>query len=433
MSFRDLFRKQTAPSAPVPAVVPAAAQTSQGGTVEVINGASAVPLDRTAMAMIREYTRALYLWRCVDMIGQMSASVVLEVQPNQTRRINPAEKQVKELLARPNPQWDAASLQYWITTSLAVANRAYLKRVRSDIDQSTLELWPVPADEVTVVYLEGTQEIIRFERTFGMKKDVYPVDPKTGDCDLIFIRRPALSVKSETSPAAVAAPPAEVFTRILQRCADIVSNNSNISGILSTDAEIAKTALENIKNRLLQFRTGAVESGGILVTANAKWNLTRTSEDPSSALSVEIKDSLARDVAMTFGVPTQLLGLPGQDTYNNLANARVGFLTETVLPGYVSVYVAALNHSLMSALQAAIKPNIAAIPSMAAARLQLVDTATSAKMLTLNEQRALLGYPRYEDEDADVPIALEEMRVARLKAESGPGGIGAAFGNQPEG
>jgi len=70
---------------------------------------------------------------------------------------------------------------------------------------------------------------------------------------------------------------------------------------------------------------------------------------------------------------------------------------------------------------------------MAAARLQLVDTATSAKMLTLNEQRALLGYPRYEDEDADVPIALEEMRVARLKAESGPGGIGAAFGNQPEG
>jgi phage portal protein BeeE len=432
MAWLDLFRKQTQPVLAAPG---AAVQgpVAQGTSIEVINGGTATPLDRTAMAMLQEYNRALYLWRCVDMIGQMSASVVLEVAPLQTRPVNEAEAQVQRLLLRPNPQWDAASLQYWVTTSLSVANRAFLKRVRSDLDGSTLELWPVPANEVVVVYSNGSQEVARFERTYGMKKEVYPVDPKTGDCDLIFIRRPALSWKTETSPAAVAAPPAEVFTRILQRCADIVSNNSNITGILSTEAELAKTALAAIKARLMQFRTGATESGGVLVTANAKWSLTRTSEDPSNALSVEIKDSLARDVAMTFGVPTQLLGLPGQDTYNNLSAARVGFLTETILPGYISVYVSALNHSLMVDLAATIKPNIAAIPSMAAARLQLVDTAKSATMLTLNEQRLLLGYSRYEDEEADVPVLLEQMRVARLKVESGAGGIGAGFGQEPEG
>src|SRR4051812_39839872 len=106
MAWRDVFRKQTPPVLAAPG---AAVQgpVAQGTSIEVINGGTATPLDRTAMAMLQEYNRALYLWRCVDMIGQMSASVVLEVAPLQTRPVNEAEAQVQRLLLRPNPQWDA--------------------------------------------------------------------------------------------------------------------------------------------------------------------------------------------------------------------------------------------------------------------------------------------------------------------------------------
>ena len=414
---------------------PPTAPLTNGGPAPAVEAAtgSSVSMDRTSNAMLREYTRSIYLWRCVDMIAQMSSSIVLEVKPETDRDLNADEHAIQELLERPNPQWTSAALQYFVAASLAVANRAVLKRVRSEVgsNRPTLELWPIPANEVTAKYDPDSLVIIAWERATSKGKEVYPVD-EDGDSDLIVIRRPALNTQTDKSPAAIAVAPAEVFTRILQRCFDIVSNSSNITGLLSTEAEMAEAAVKKIKERIQQFRTGRGDSGGTLVTANAKWEMTRLSEDPATALSVEIKDSLARDVAMTFGVPTQLVGIPGQDTYNNLALARVGLLTETVLPGYVSFYVAALNLALMRDFEAEICPDIGAIPSMAASRLQLVDTASRATMLTINEQRKLLGYPRYEDDElADVPVMVENLRLKRLAIEAQAGGPTNLLAGEP--
>jgi hypothetical protein len=62
----------------------------------------------------------------------------------------------------------------------------------------------------------------------------------------------------------------------------------------------------------------------MLVTANAKWTLTKLTEDPSAALSTDIKNSLARDICSTFGVPSQLMGLRGSETaYNSTVQARL--------------------------------------------------------------------------------------------------------------
>jgi phage portal protein BeeE len=136
-------------------------------------------------------------------------------------------------------------------------------------------------------------------------------------------------------------------------------------------------------------------------------------------------------VVMTFGVPTQLVGIPGADTYNNISNARVGFLTDTVLPGYINLYVAALNHALLPDASAQIQADITHIPAMAAARLQLVDIARNATMLSVNEQRALLGYPAHDDPDADVPIMVEDMQRKRLQVEILAGQVGRETENGP--
>jgi HK97 family phage portal protein len=412
--------------APEVVPVPTGVESAIGGTVT---------FERDNMIMLREYYRSIYMWRCVDMIAQMSSSIVLDVAPLSNRALSEEEKAVDRLIKKPNPQWTAAALQYFVAASLAVANRCYLQKVRSEIGRNVLELWPIPANEVTTRYRNGTQVIEAFVRSTATGIKVFPVDDN-GDSDMIFIRRPVLNHASDKSPASVAVPPAETFTRILQRCYDIVSNASNITGVLSTEAELGKQVVKDVKSEVQRFRTGAAESGGMLVTANAKWQMTRLSEDPATALSVEIKDSLARDVCMTFGVPTQLVGLPGTDTYNNLALARVGLLTDTVLPGYVNLYVSSLNDAFMDdpgtgERTAMIKPNTAAIPSMAASRLQLVDTAVKATMLTLNEQRALLGFPPYEDDEADVPVLLEELRIKRLQVESGAGNVADQMANEP--
>ena len=327
-----------------------------------------VSLDRASSEMLTQYVRSIYLWRCVDMIGQMSSSVALEVHNgDEDSGLDSRQQGVANVLARPNPQWTGAALQYFVAASLAVANRAFLKQVRGVSGNSPviLELWPINSNEVTIDYYDNSKVIAAFKRTTTKGVETYPVDPETGDCELIHINRPALNHQTDKSPAAIAAAPAEVFTRILQRCADIVSNSSNITGLLSTEKELHQKVLDEVRAQLDRFKLTGKESGGTMIAANAKWSLTRLSEDPASALSVEIKDSLARDVCMTFGVPTQLVGIPGTDTYNNLINARVGFLTDTVLPGYINLYVAALNHALMHQSGSEIRVDVTHIPAMA--------------------------------------------------------------------
>jgi phage portal protein BeeE len=395
-----------------------------------------VALDRMSDQMLREYTRSIYLWRCVDMIGQMASSVPLSVEPESDRELTKEEQQVAALLQRPNPQWTGPAIQYFIAACLAVANKAYLLRVRG-VSQVTLEMWPLLPNEVVINYGKGSRVIESFTVTTANGQGTtvdpkkYPVDAETGDCDVMYIHRPALNWQTDKSPAAVAMPPAEVFTRVLQRCADIVSNASNITGLLSTETEMTKTALQEIKDKLNQFKTGSKDSGGTVVAANAKWSLTRLSEDPASALSVEIKDSLARDVCMTFGVPTQLVGLPGTDTYNNLALARVGFLTDTVLPGYVNLYLAAATQQLLRDTKSVIAPDLETLPAMVAARNSMMEIAVKATMLSVNEQRALIGYPPFNGENADTPVLLEELALKRLAIEAQGGNARNILDKQP--
>ena len=47
---------------------------------------------------------------------------------------------------------------------------------------------------------------------------------------------------------------------------------------------------------------------------------------------IEAKNAAARDIALAFGVPPMLLGIPGDNTYANYAEANRAFYRLTVLP-----------------------------------------------------------------------------------------------------
>ena len=47
---------------------------------------------------------------------------------------------------------------------------------------------------------------------------------------------------------------------------------------------------------------------------------------------INAKYASARDVAFAFGLPPQMLGIPGDNTYSNLAEARLALWEQTILP-----------------------------------------------------------------------------------------------------
>src|SRR5262245_46682298 len=90
-----------------------------------------VNLDKLSADLTREYVRSIYLWRAVDAIAAMAASVPLKVyKESDSTQLTRPEIEVQRLLVRPNPQWTGHALQYFVAVSLAVANKAFLLRVR---------------------------------------------------------------------------------------------------------------------------------------------------------------------------------------------------------------------------------------------------------------------------------------------------------------
>ena len=115
----------------------------------------------------------------------------------------------------------------------------------------------------------------------------------------------------------------------------------------------------------------------------------------------EAKHTAAREIALAFGVPPMLLGIPGDNTYSNYREANLSFWRQTVLP-LANRIAGAMAQWLAPAFgdQLALRADPDRIEALAADRAILWDTVNKASFLTVNEQRAAVGYGAIEGGDA---------------------------------
>ncbi|MBX9869241.1 MAG: phage portal protein, partial [Burkholderiaceae bacterium] len=107
---------------------------------------------------------------------------------------------------------------------------------------------------------------------------------------------------------------------------------------------------------------------------------------------INIKHSSARDVALAFGVPPQLLGIPGDNTYANLKEARMALWEQTIIPLLQSV-TDALNNWLVPMFDSNLSLGLDqdAIPIFAEKRDAYWERISKADFLSADEKRKLLG------------------------------------------
>ena len=116
---------------------------------------------------------------------------------------------------------------------------------------------------------------------------------------------------------------------------------------------------------------------------------------------IEAKHSAARDIALAFGVPPMLLGIPGDNTYSNYQEANRAFWRQTVLPLVLRVS-AALENWLGPVWSNDLRLDVDrdAIEALSADRDALWQRVNEAQFLTVNEKRAATGYGRLDDDAA---------------------------------
>lgn len=115
---------------------------------------------------------------------------------------------------------------------------------------------------------------------------------------------------------------------------------------------------------------------------------------PSDMEFQKTKEAAAREIAVAFGVPPMILGIPGDATYANYQEAHRAFYRLTVLPLATRVLAAlAVWLSDHGGDRVSLAPDLDRIPALSTERDQLWARVSQAGFLSDGEKRVLLGLP----------------------------------------
>jgi HK97 family phage portal protein len=162
---------------------------------------------------------------------------------------------------------------------------------------------------------------------------------------------------------------------------------------------LSEPQFERLKQELEGNYQGAVNAGRpLLLEGGLDWKAMSLS--PKDMDFLEAKHTAAREIALAFGVPPMLLGIPGDNTYANFQEANRVFFRQTVLPLATRV-----GHAIAQWLAPQFGEGIRVaidtdrIDALAADRQSLWERVRAADFLTLNEKREAVGYAPVEGGD----------------------------------
>lgn len=149
---------------------------------------------------------------------------------------------------------------------------------------------------------------------------------------------------------------------------------------------------QRLKTELEDEYQGARNAGKpLLLEGGLDWKTMALT--PRDMDFIEAKNGAAREIALAFGVPPMLLGIPGDNTYANYAEANRAFYRLTVLP-LVNRTAASLSQWLSPAFGAEMRlgVDLDQIEALSSEREALWSRIGAASFLTDDEKRMAVGY-----------------------------------------
>ena len=141
---------------------------------------------------------------------------------------------------------------------------------------------------------------------------------------------------------------------------------------------------------------------------------------------IQLKNMSAKDIALVFGVPSQLIGIPDSQTYSNFAEAKLALYNETIIP-LLDRFQGDLNEWLtpMFGEGLELRYDIDSIPAMAEQRKRVFEsvvTGVQNGILTRNEAREQLGYETVDGGDSLLVAAnLMPLNIANEENDTDVG------------
>lgn len=388
--------------------------------------------ERNAEQLAREgYQRNVIAYGCVRLVAEAAASVPWCLYDG-TKKV-PTHK-LLDLLNKPNPMMDGtAFLEAWYSF-IQIAGNAYLERV-DGVGREPLELYVLrPGRCKAIPGPDGFPQA--YEYTVDGQTRRVPVDFVNGDLPILHSRTfNPLSDWYGMSPLEPAAWSIDTHSGAGAYNKALLDNSAVPSGAFVVnpdkegDASLTDEQYTRLKGELEARFQGAKNAGRPMVLEGGlDWKAFGL--NMRDMQFVDSKRDSAREIAQAFGVPPMMLGIPGDNTYSNYQEANKSLWKHTVIP-LAKRGGRALSQWLAPSFGDHLRlvPDLDNLDALADERQQQWDRVNNSAILTVNEKREALGYPKTPG--GDVILVSATMMPLESAAEPISGGPAPKDNNDP--
>ena len=308
-----------------------------GGMIALYNAGRAVWTPRRYDQFAKEgYQKNVIAFAAVRMVARSAASVPWLLYKKRRSRMSRREELTDHplltLLNRPNPMQGGSAFFEALYGFFLIAGNSYVEGVGAE-RRPPSELYVHRPDRVKVV--PG-----RFGLPSAYEYNVSGTK-KTWEVDAINGRSPVLHLKTFNplddwygmSPIEAAAYAIDTHNQAGEWNKALLDNGGRPAGsfIYEGSGGLNDPDLKRLKAELQEHYVGSKNAGKPFITGGGlRWEEQGFS--PKDMDFINSKHTSARDIALAFGPPPMLLGIPGDNTYSNYKEARLALWEDTVLP-----------------------------------------------------------------------------------------------------
>ncbi len=344
------------------------------------------------------FKKNVVAYRCIRLIAQNAASVPWTLfKGREGAKQKLFEHPLLELLGRPNPMQSGSELLEALYGFYLISGNSYIEAVGVD-GELPAELWVLRPDRIQVIAgKSGVPESYRY--SVNGKHIDFKVDRITGKAKLLHIKSfHPLDDWYGMSPLEAAAYSIDQHNEAAKWNTSLLQNSGRPSGALvysppndDVTSILNDEQRQRLKDELEEYYAGSNNSGRPLVLEGGlDWREMALSPKDMDWLAG--KDVSAREIALAYNIPPQLVGVEGSLTYANFEQARLALYDDVVLPLLEHVKNE-LNNWLVPIFgdDLALSYDIDAIDALSPRREKIWTRLTNVDFMTINEKRAAVG------------------------------------------
>jgi len=355
------------------------------------------------------YSENAIVYRCINEIANNASRVKINLFRGDQEVDN---HPLLDLLYKPSPTMSQVEYFQSVYSYLLISGNNYMLSVGGDNTPPT-ELYNLRPDRIKIRTGTRAMPVAYDYMLKGQVVESYEVDQATGSSKVKHIKLfNPLDDYYGMSPIQASSVDIDQHNLANKHNVNLLQNGARPSGAVifnpkdETGGHVQLTDVQRnqLMNDVNQRFSGTGNAGKpMLLEGDFDWKEMGLS--PKDMDFIQLKNMSAKDIALVYGVPSQLIGIPDSQTYSNFAEAKLALYNETIIP-LLDRIQGDMNEWLVPMFNEQgleLRYDIDSIPAMAEQRKRVFESVTAGVrdgILTRNEAREQLGYEPIEGADS---------------------------------